>query len=102
MLIEKKLKIISIKKGALINELPNEVETFILESLSKSLYWNASGSAFQSPQDFIIWMDDEIKDISYDQYIDKETIAVEIKNILEDTNNWIEYLFTLTADGFIQ
>lgn len=102
MKIGKNLKIISIEKGVPVSELPNEVEIFILNSLVQTHYWNASGSAFQSPQDFIIWIDDEIHEISYNQYVNKVPLSPELISTLNEEKNWLKYKFVLNIKGVVQ
>lgn len=98
MKIKRNLKIISIKNGALTTELPDEFEYWILESLVQTNTWNASGSAFQSPKDFIIWLDFTFEHTSYESYIHKKILKMEIINILDRDENWMDYDFKLEIE----
>lgn len=102
MKIKRNLKIISIKNGALTTELPDEFEYWILESLVQTNTWNASGSAFQSSKDFIIWLDFTFEHTSYESYVHKKMLKMEIINILERDENWTDYDFKLEIESLIQ
>lgn len=102
MEINRNLKIISIKNGALTTELPDELEYWILESLIQTNAWNASGSAFQSPKDFIMWLDLTNKQVSYESYVNKKMLKMEIINLLDTEENWSDYNFYLEVKGLAQ
>lgn len=102
MKINRNLKIISIKNGALTTELPDEFEFWILESLIQTNTWNASGSAFQSPKDFMIWLDFTNKHTSYESYVNLKMFKMEIINILDIDENWTDYKFKLEFKGLVQ
>ena len=98
-------KVLFIKNGEVVREIPEDLPRFILDQQIKSNGWGYSGSAFQSPRDMILWIDckhqktldyttllsdsligfDEEKGLPLFHFIDDEVVP-----LIADENNWFK------------
>lgn len=98
-------KVLFIKDGEVVREIPEDLPRFILDQQIKSNGWGYSGSAFQSPRDMILWIDckhqktldyttllsdsligfDEEKGLPLFHFIDDEVVP-----LIADENNWFK------------
>ena len=105
-------KVLFIKDGKVVREIPEDLPRFILDQQLKSNGWSYSGSAFQSPRDMILWIDckhqktldyttllsesligfDEEKGLPLFHFIDDE-----VGPLIADEHNWFKANYTSEA-----
>ncbi|GAB7390689.1 hypothetical protein [Lactococcus garvieae] len=105
-------KVLFIKDGEVVREIPEDLPRFILDQQLKSNGWGYSGSAFQSPRDMILWIDckhqkkldyttllsdsligfDEEKELPLFHFIDDEVVP-----LIANEHNWFKANYTSEA-----
>lgn len=105
-------KVLFIKDGEVVREIPEDLPRFILDQQLKSNGWGYSGSAFQSPRDMILWIDckhqktldytallsesligfDEEKGLPLFHFIDDEVVP-----LIANEHNWFKANYTSEA-----
>lgn len=105
-------KVLFIKDGEVVREIPEALPRFILDQQIKSNGWGYSGSAFQSPRDMILWIDckhqktldyttllsdsligfDEEKGLPLFHFIDDEVVP-----LIANEHNWFKANYTSEA-----
>lgn len=105
-------KVLFIKDGEVVREIPEDLPRFILDQQLKSNGWGYSGSAFQSPRDMILWIDckhqktldyttllsdsligfDEEKGLPLFHFIDDEVVP-----LIANEHNWFKVNYTSEA-----
>lgn len=105
-------KVLFIKDGEVVREIPEDLPRFILDQQIKSNGWGYSGSAFQSPRDMILWIDckyqktldyttllsdsligfDEEKGLPLFHFIDDEVVP-----LIANEHNWFKANYTSEA-----
>ncbi|MFK4968549.1 hypothetical protein ACI1UG_10385 [Lactococcus garvieae] len=105
-------KVLYIKDGEVVREIPEALPRFILDQQLKTNGWGYSGSAFQSPRDMILWIDckhqktldyttllsdsligfDEEKGLPLFHFIDDEVVP-----LIANEHNWFKANYTSEA-----
>lgn len=105
-------KVLYIKDGEVVREIPEDLPRFILDQQLKSNEWGYSGSVFQSPRDMILWIDckhqktldyttllsdsligfDEEKGLPLFHFIDDEVVP-----LIANEHNWFKANYTSEA-----
>lgn len=105
-------KVLFIKEGEVVREIPEDLPRLILDAQLKTNGWGNSGSSFQSPRDMILWIDckhqktldyttllsehligfDENKGLPLFHFIDDEVVP-----LIADEHNWFKANYTSEA-----